>query len=453
MSRPRVGIVGGGILGTALAYRLTRAGADVRLLEAGATLGGLAGAMEFGGHTVDRFYHVITPQDERMIATASELGLGDRLRFTPTGVGFFVDGTLHPLNSIGDFLRFRPLTLAQRARLAGFVAQCQVRGSVDSLDDVPLERWLVRQTGNGVYRRIWNPLLTSRFEGRFDDLPATYLWSRTRRMSGARKGKARGEQMGCLVGGHQQLVDAMAAAATADGATLETGARVESFLVGEDGGIDGVVAGGERLPFDLTLVTLQPPALEHLLPAGLETILSGAPRRWLGVVCLVLKVRRTLTPYYSINICEPTPITTVVEAAHVVGTEHTDGLRVVYVPRYCAPDAPDQDEPDASIFERYTAAVERIVPGFSRSDIAEWVVQRARYVEPVHALGAGRGVLPVWPGVRGLALASNAQIYPWLLNGESVIRMAESVAQEAAQRLGLSAHSMPTSRAPAVVAV
>ena len=36
--------------------------------------------------------------------------------------------------------------------------------------------------------------------------------------------------------------------------------------------------------------------------------------------------RRSLTPYYSINICDPTPITTVVETSHVVGTDHTDGF-------------------------------------------------------------------------------------------------------------------------------
>ena len=45
---------------------------------------------------------------------------------------------------------------------------------------------------------------------------------------------------------------------------------------------------------------------------------------------------------------------------------------------------------------------------------------------------------PVWPGVEGLALASNAQIYPYLLNGDSVMGFAEGVAGEVAERLGLA---------------
>ncbi len=57
-------------------------------------------------------------------------------------------------------------------------------------------------------------------------------------------------------------------------------------------------------------------------------------------------------------------------------------------------------------------------------------MQRAKLVEPVHQVqtGAEPRVAPVWPGVPGLALASNAQIYPYLLNGDSVMGFAEEVA-------------------------
>ena len=58
--------------------------------------------MDFGGHQVDRFYHVITPADGHMIGLAEELGLGDQLRFRPVGAGFCIDGELHDFNGVGD---------------------------------------------------------------------------------------------------------------------------------------------------------------------------------------------------------------------------------------------------------------------------------------------------------------------------------------------------------------
>jgi protoporphyrinogen oxidase len=429
-----VAIVGGGILGSVLALRLAESGARVTLLERAPSFGGLAASMDFGGHKVDRFYHVITPADTSMIGLAEELGLGDDLRFTSVESGFFADGELHDFNGVADLLRFSPLTPLQRLRLAWFVGQCQLRSGYAGLEDLPLEVWLRRHCGRGLTERIWRPLLNSRFEGRPDGLPATYLWARTRRMSGARDKGTGGEQFGHIVGGHQRLIDAVIERARELGVETRAGAPVEELVL-EDGGVTGVRIGGSVERFDLTLATLQPPALAGLLPETLSALLEPYPKRWLGVVSLLLKTRRSVLPYYALNIVEPTPITTVVETSHVLGTEHTDGLRLVYLPRYCAPDAPEQTEDDDSIYERFTAQLERMSPAFSHADVVDWTVQRARLVEPVHQLGAGRRLAPIWPGVPGLALASNAQIYPWLLNGDSVIRFAEQVAADAVERL------------------
>lgn len=443
---PRVGIVGGGVLGVSLALRLAQAGARVTVIERGPSLGGLAGTFDFAGHEVDRFYHVITPADTRMIAMAEEVGLGDQLRFTPVGAGFFANGEMHDFNGIGDLLRFSPLSPVARLRLGWFVAQCQLRSSYDALEQIPLEAWLRRHCGKQVYERIWKPLLDSRFDGDPSDLPATYLWARTRRMSGARQGKGRGgEEMGHIVGGHQRLIDAMVARAEGLGVEARTGAPVKGLALAEDGSVTGVELEGETLDFDLTIPTLQPPALRFLLPERHQGLLGAYPQRWLGCVCAIVKVPRSLLPYYAINITEPTPVTSAIETSQVLGTEHTDGLHLVYIPKYCDPAAPEQSEDDESVYRRFTDYLARLSPGFSRDEVIDWTVQRAKLVEPVHTLRTGgvARVAPVWPGVKGLALASNAQIYPYLLNGDSVMGFAEGVATEVAERLQLAGKPLP----------
>jgi protoporphyrinogen oxidase len=462
---PRVAVVGAGILGTVLALRLAQGGARVTLLERAPTPGGLAGSMDFEGHRVDRFYHVVVPSDERMIALAEELGLAGELSFTPVGVGFFVDGAMYPFNGVGDFLRFAPLSPVARARLAWFVAQCQLRKEYAPLENVPLEEWLARHCGRAVLERIWRPLLDSRFDGRHGELPATYLWARTNRMRSARSGGGGGERMGAIAGGgHERLVLAALRHAREAGVEVRLGAGVEGLVLdvgsgeGLDGGgvdedlegagsvggahgwncgvrVAGVRADGGEERFDLTISTLQPPALRRLLPDALQPLLGAYPRRYLGVVCLLLKLRRSLLPYYSVNICDPTPITTVVETSHVVGTAHTDGLRLAYLPKYCAPDAPEFSEDDESIYRRFTAMLALLAPDFSHEDVVAWTVQRAPLVEPVHALGQHPRTAPLWPGVAGLGLASASQVYPRLLNGESIVGLAERVAIEALARL------------------
>jgi protoporphyrinogen oxidase len=438
---PRIGVVGGGVLGVSLALRLAQQGARVTVVERGPSLGGLAGSFDFGGHEVDRFYHVITPADQRMIAMAEEVGLGDQLRFNPVGAGFFADGEMHDFNGIGDLLRFSPLSPPARLRLGWFVAQCQLRSSYEKLERIPLETWLRRICGREVWERIWKPLLDTRFDGDPSGLPATYLWARTRRMSGARSGGGKGgEEMGHIVGGHQRLIDAMVARARELGVEARTGAPVTGLALAEDGSVGGVELEGETLEFDLTIPTLQPPALRFLLPERHRHLLARYPQRWLGVVCPIVKVRRRLLPYYAINITEPTPLTSAVETTQVLGTDHTDGLELVYLPKYCDPEAPEQSEDDESVYRRFTDYLARLSPGFSRDEVVDWTVQRAKLVEPVHQVhrGGEPRIAPVWPGVPGLALASNAQIYPYLLNGDSVMGFAEEVAAQVGERLELS---------------
>jgi protoporphyrinogen oxidase len=432
---PRIGIVGAGILGTVLALRLAQGGAKVTLLERAPTPGGLAGSMDFEGHRVDRFYHVVVPSDERMIALAQELGLAAELHFTPVGVGFYADGEMHPFNGLGDFLRFPPLSPAARARLAWFVLQCQLRKDYTPLEQLPLEQWLRRHCGDEVLRRIWRPLLDSRFDGKHTELPATYLWARTNRMRSARGGGGGGERMGAIAGGgHERLVLAAARKARELGVQIRLGVGVEGLLL-DEAGVAGVRVDGAQERFDLTIPTLQPPALRRLLPPELHNLLDAYPSRYLGVVCLILKLRRSLLPYYSVNICDETPMTTVVETSHVVGTAHTDGLRLAYLPKYCGPDAPEFSEDDRSIYRRFTAMLARLAPRFTHDDVVAWTVQRAPLVEPVHALGHRPRTAPLWPGVEGLGLASASQVYPRLLNGESIVGLAERVAAQALERV------------------
>ncbi len=61
-----------------------------------------------------------------------------------------------------------------------FVARCQLARGHERLDETPLLPWLRRTCGRRMVERLWMPLLDSKFDGRVDDLPATYIWARTR---------------------------------------------------------------------------------------------------------------------------------------------------------------------------------------------------------------------------------------------------------------------------------
>jgi protoporphyrinogen oxidase len=436
LSRPSVGIVGGGILGLTAAYRLASSGVDVTLYERSTDLGGLVGTFDFDGHQVDRFYHVVLPTDDRVRGLATELGLGDRFRFRPTGVGFYDRGRLFSMNSIGEFLRFPLLAPHDRLRLGAFVAWCQLRSDYEALDDVPLDRWLRRLCGRRMVERMWRPLLDSKFDGRFEDLPATYMWARTRRMSGTRDSAGR-EVMGWLEGGYQTLIDALVARVRSLGGKIHAGTAVDE-IAGSGAGVSGLVVDGRFRPYDLVLCTLTPPLARGLLPHAVSTRVGADPCRYLGVICVLLRVARSVSPYYTLNITDRRiPLTTVVETTHVVDPAYAGGT-LLYATKYVDPYHADLERPTDEVEDEYVRHVRTIFPGLRDDEILGRIVQRARVVEPVHKLGGAKQLPEMFP-VPGLALASTVHVYPEIVNGQAVVGVADRVVEGISERLPVAA--------------
>jgi protoporphyrinogen oxidase len=432
VNQPSVGIVGAGILGLTVAHRLTQAGVRVTLYERSNDVGGLVGAFDFDGHRVDRFYHVVLPTDQRVRGLAEELGLGDRFRFRPSGVGFYDDDRLFSMNSLLEFLRFPLLPMHDRLRLGAFVARCQTISDHSALDETPLLEWLRRLCGRRIVERMWRPLLDSKFDGNYDDLPASYLWARTRRMSSTRDKSGR-EIMGWLEGGYETLTTALAEAIVAGGGEIHTGVAVDQ-VVGSATGAAGIVVGGSFKPFDSTLVTLLPPLARRLLAPELATAVPEDHCRYLGVICVIVRTAQSVSPYYTLNITDRrVPLTTIVETTHVVDPEHVGG-HLLYAAKYVDPSHPDLKRPEADVADDYLRHVRTIFPALTDADIKGVVVQRAPAVEPVHVLG-GASRLPSKFPVPGLALVSTAHVYPEVVNGQAVIGVADEVVEGLLQRL------------------
>ncbi|MEQ1907980.1 MAG: hypothetical protein ABMA15_04110, partial [Vicinamibacterales bacterium] len=100
------------------------------------------------------------------------------------------------------------------------------------------------------------------------------------------------------------------------------------------------------------------------------------------------------------------------------------GHHLVYLPKYVRPGSSWLTASDDSIVDTWTAWLEALVPRFDRRWVKHVLVHRERYVEPLHAVGVRDGVPDLVTPVHGLFLATTAQIYPALTNGESVTHLA-----------------------------
>ena len=100
------GIVGGGIMGMALALRLSEMGHKVTLLEAAPELGGLVSSWKMNEVEWDKFYHVILLSDFKTREILKQIGLEDKIEWVETKTGFYMNGKLYSMSDTIEFLKF-----------------------------------------------------------------------------------------------------------------------------------------------------------------------------------------------------------------------------------------------------------------------------------------------------------------------------------------------------------
>lgn len=204
-------------------------------------------------------------------------------------------------------------------------------------------------------------------------------------------------------------------------------------IVGDSDGIQGIVVDGRFRGFDHVFCTLAPPQARQLLVPDLASQI-GNHCRYLGVICLLLRVRESVSPYYTLNITDRrVPLTTIVETTHVVDPEVAGG-HLLYVTRYLGSDHEDLERPEQEVEAEYVHHARTIFPELNDDLILARKLQRAKVVEPVHSLGGAKRIPDMFPAP-GLAMASTAHVYPEIVNGQAMIGVADRAVAGILERL------------------
>jgi protoporphyrinogen oxidase len=425
------GIVGGGILGITLGYFLSAQGVRVTIYEASDTLGGLAGPIKMDGYNIDRFYHAILTSDAHLQALFQELGISEQYRCRETRAAFYQQGHFFPMNNMKDFMTFPPLSLLDRFRLGLTIVYARLEGNLDRVEAIDVEHWLTRVSGRRTFENFWRPMLRAKFDGSFENTPATYIWARLNRMSSTRSGANQKEMSGYLIGGYITLIEAMANQIRATGGEIRLKTPVQEVVV-HDGQLKGVQTATGLETFDRVVVTMQTPLFIRLapgLPQDYQIFLGKT--NYLGIVCPLLVLDRPLTGFWTLYITdESIPFTGVIETTSYIDPGDVGGNHLVYLPKYTVPGSSWFKMSDDEVRETWLKYLEKMFPDFKRESIKHMFIHRERLVEPIHPLN-GISLIPAFETpIQNLYLVNAGQIYPELTNGESVTRHARKAVEE-----------------------
>jgi protoporphyrinogen oxidase len=257
------------------------------------------------------------------------------------------------------------------------------------------------------------------------------MWSRLVRMKSTRAGANQKEMAGHLIGGYLTLVEAMQQAILSAGGEIVLQTPVQQIMI-QNGRATGIrLAGDAPIPFDQVICTLQTPIFLRLIPgAEPEYKQFLGQTDYLGVICPLLVLDRPLSGRWTLNITDDRfPFTGVIETTAYIDPRYVGGHHLVYLPKYTAPGSPWQQKTDQEIKEIWYENLKKMFPDFQESWVRYFLIHRERFVEPLHKINETHLIPDIRTPYEDLYLATAAQIYPALSNGEAVTRHAQEAAE------------------------
>ncbi len=421
-------VVGGGVMGLQIATDLRDRGQHVTIAEAAPTMGGLTSAWNLGDVIWDRFYHVTLMSDTKLRSMLQRIGLESQMRWVETKTGFYAGGRLISMSNTAEFLKFPPLSLIEKLRLGGTIFYASKIRNWRRLEKLSVEKWLRRWSGRGVFEKIWHPLLQAKLGEAYKQTSAAFIWAHTARMYKARRSGMKTEMFGYVPGGYAQVLESWVDWLSSRDVTMRTASPVQRIVSIESGELRVEFANGESEVYDNVVSTIASPFIAESCPALTETEKQQhRDIRYLGVVCASLLMDKPISQYYVTNITDTwVPLTAVIEMSTIVDSQsQLAGKHLVYLPKYLPDDHEGLNESDDDYREKCLSTLEKMYDHFSRDQVVEFKIARAKYVAALATVDYSTRLPPIVTSVPGFYALNSAHIVKGNLNVNETITLGE----------------------------
>lgn len=407
------------------------------VLEAGDTPGGLAGTFTFSdGVEVEKFYHHWFSSDIHIQELIEEMGLEESVLTLPSRTGMYLNRRHWKLASPKDLLAMTALPFWDRLRLG--LSVLQARGSQDwrRLETLNVQEWLAPRCGERAFQTIWEPLLRAKFGSLADEVNAAWMWKKLA-LRGATRNRNGHEALLYFSGGFGALARFLTAKVEGLGGKVVLGTSVFGVECAE-GSLQGLRTGHGVFRGRHYLFTPALPVVADILEeaAGPVYLQSLRRVRYLGNICLVLRLKRSLSQTYWLNVNDPGfPFVGVIEHTNLHGPSSYGDSHIVYLSRYVPPGDPAWGLSDEERLAEAIPHLRRMFPDFDTAWILDSCSWSTPYAQPVTERHYSRYLPGPEMPFPNATLCTMAQIYPEDRGTNYAVREGRKAARQIAEKI------------------
>ena len=426
------GIIGGGIMGMTLAWRLVQQGKKVTLFEAAPDLGGLATSWKMNDVEWDKFYHVILMSDNYTRGILKDIGLDDKIEWVETKTGFYMNGKLYSMSNTIEFLKFPALNLIDKFRLGLTIIAASRIKNWKRLEKIPVTTWLRRWSGKNTFNKIWLPLLKAKLGDTYTKTSAVFIWATIQRLYGARRSGLKKEMFGYVPGGYKKIIETFKEKLLQAGVEIKTGYVATDIKSSGNNRVQVNFTDGIQEEFDKVISTL-PSGISAKVCTGLTEAEKNklAKIEYMGVICVAVLLDKPISPFYITNITDTwVPFTGVIEMSALVDKKYFNDHSLVYLPRYVISTDPMFNNSDEEIKKFFVDNFKKMYPQFTDGNIKFVGVARAKHVITVLAENYSENLPGIKTSVPGLYVVNTSHILDGTLNVNETVKVAETKLKE-----------------------
>lgn len=412
-------------MGLAAAYHLLKSGHAVDVYEADDRLGGMAAHFDFGGVSLERYYHFICKNDHATFQLLDELNLRESLRWRSTSMGYFFEGKHYRWGDPLALMQFSPLSLLSRIRYGLHMLYCMRIKNWKKLDGVNAKIWIRRWIGERGWQILWDKLFQLKFHEYSDEISAAWIWARIKRIGTSRK-NIFVEELGYLEGGSEALIKRLAERIAQLGGNIFLSCPTTQVHL-DSGAVSGITAGGIHSSYDSVISTVPLPLIPQLIPE-LPTDLKSryARSKNIGVVCVVHKLAKQVSPHFWVNTNDHRiDVPGIVEFSNL---RDFSGQHIVFVPYYMPTSHAKFSLSDADLTEESFGYLRVLNPQLAPADRLATHISRLRYAQPIFEPDFMRLTPSIQTPITGLQIADTSCYYPEDRGISESVRLAKLMA-------------------------
>ena len=435
-------VIGAGYAGLSAAYDLCKAGHKVTIYEKDSDIGGLAGTFELQpGMRVEKFYHHWFTNDVDVLGLIDELGLGHLKQYHSSNTGLYFTNSIFRLAGPLDLLSFPGIPFIDRIRTGLMALIARRVNDWKPLENISAEDGLVKIGGRKAYDAIWKPLMQGKFGVEAPNVSAVWMWNKLK-LRGSSRNKKGGESLVYFGGGFGALTDGIRKSLESLGVTIHLNTGVKKIIT-ENGRAAGVETDRGTHRANAVLCTVPLPQFLQMTPDLPSDYSSKCKEiRFLGNSCLVLRLSRSLSSTYWLNVADPSfPFVGIIEHTNLDSRENYGGDHIVYLSKYLPTTEKLFSFTTDEMLDYCVPFIQRIFPEFDRSWILSHHVWKAQFSQPVITKNYSNLIPSLKTPIDGLWLCTMAQIYPEDRGTNYAVRYGRRVAKEMLESFHNSAGS------------